>query len=358
MVTDGYDAIAPTVKYLNWSSYNRTLILLQISLLITTLMFFFGPLIPIRPILFLVGEGAFIINHPWTQPALEGLITSISKSKDGRKLKMKSKHLDSKLREWLEMDRLDDQVWENGFKDIEMWENERWYSDSLVGKSNPKAGAGTTGNDGKNWSSHNLNYGERKPWTKGSDGWSSEELEVTGYSLDISKQVATALEPGWRWVEGDDWRIDWIGNWSSVGVDDGECYRKMTQETSHVGKILKVEEAVSRERAKLTFSSLFLLRQLQRVTSTPMLPGKGLLLMLMVIQAILLIRPRVSARDLKVSPPLLLPVRSVERRLPSTIQMRLQRTRSWKKGSLLLQLMERKCWLSLGGDDGAGGPLG
>lgn len=28
------------------------------------------------------------------------------------------------------------------------------------------------------------------------------------------------LEPGWEWVGGDDWRIDWGGSWSSVGVDD------------------------------------------------------------------------------------------------------------------------------------------
>ncbi|MCO5589785.1 hypothetical protein L7F22_043754 [Adiantum nelumboides] len=28
-----------------------------------------------------------------------------------------------------------------------------------------------------------------------------------------------SLEPGWAWVEGDDWRIDWIGKWSPVGVD-------------------------------------------------------------------------------------------------------------------------------------------
>lgn len=34
-----------------------------------------------------------------------------------------------------------------------------------------------------------------------------------------------ALEPGWAWVEGDDWRIDWVGVWSGVGVDeDGYVY--------------------------------------------------------------------------------------------------------------------------------------
>lgn len=28
------------------------------------------------------------------------------------------------------------------------------------------------------------------------------------------------LEPGWEWIPGDDWRIDWGGSWSAVGVDD------------------------------------------------------------------------------------------------------------------------------------------
>lgn len=28
------------------------------------------------------------------------------------------------------------------------------------------------------------------------------------------------LEPGWEWIPGDEWRIDWGGRWSAVGVDD------------------------------------------------------------------------------------------------------------------------------------------
>jgi hypothetical protein len=35
------------------------------------------------------------------------------------------------------------------------------------------------------WSAHNLTFGERKPFTKAADGWSAEELEVAGFSLDI-----------------------------------------------------------------------------------------------------------------------------------------------------------------------------
>ena len=74
------------------------------------------------------------------------------------------------------------------------------------------------------WSAHHLTFGERKPFTKAADGWSAQELEVAGFSLDIrcvvafpstplaatltalwrdSRQVAMALEPGWQWVEGE-----------------------------------------------------------------------------------------------------------------------------------------------------------
>ena len=92
MVTDGYDAGAPLVPYLNWSSYRRSLILLQGSLLLTSILFFVGPYIPIRPILLLAGEGAFIANHPWLKPAVEGLLSKIGEEKKtgktalGRKL--------------------------------------------------------------------------------------------------------------------------------------------------------------------------------------------------------------------------------------------------------------------------------
>lgn len=31
-----------------------------------------------------------------------------------------------------------------------------------------------------------------------------------------------SLEDGWAWVDGDDWRIDFLGRWSALGVDEGE----------------------------------------------------------------------------------------------------------------------------------------
>ncbi|SPC65972.1 related to PEX29 - peroxisomal integral membrane peroxin [Ustilago sp. UG-2017b] len=212
MIIDGYDLLAPTVPYLNWSSYSRSLHILQLALLTNVLLFFIAPYLPYRAVMFLAGEGAFILNHPWTKPALEGLAKRIHTSREGRKLIKIAKEGGHKVREWIEQDRLDDHVWERGWRNVEMFENERFLPSKRAASSSGVVGG---------WSAHNLRMGERMPWTKGPDGWSSDQVEVLpGHKIDISRQVAMKLEPGWEWVPGDEWRIDWGGSWSAVGVDD------------------------------------------------------------------------------------------------------------------------------------------
>ncbi|EPQ27380.1 uncharacterized protein PFL1_04919 [Pseudozyma flocculosa PF-1] len=212
LVIDGYDAIAPLVPYLNWSSYTRSLHVFQLSILVTALLFFVAPYIPYRLVLFLAGEGAFILNHPWTLPALQGVGKRINSSREGRRMVKLLKEGGHRLREWVEQDRLDDDVWEKGWRNVEMFENERFQPTNRASSSSGLVGG---------WSAHNLNVGERRPWTKGADGWSSDDLDVIpGASIDISRQVSMTLEAGWAWIPSEDWRIDWGGSWSSVGVDD------------------------------------------------------------------------------------------------------------------------------------------
>ncbi|PWN47631.1 hypothetical protein IE53DRAFT_390242 [Violaceomyces palustris] len=225
MVTDAYDLIVPIVSYLNWSSYPRSLLVFQLSILATVAMFFLGPFIPLRLIMFLSVEGIFVMNHPWTLPALQGMSRRARKSKEGRMITNWLKEMGHVVREWVERDRLDDEVWEKGWRDVEMFEevqlsrsfpnchmvdsdflfihlplpgslhcipcpsptrmqffdlkkssrNQRFQATSTAGS---KEVSGT-------WSAHNLTFGERKSWTKGSDGWSEENLQVTGYSVDI-----------------------------------------------------------------------------------------------------------------------------------------------------------------------------
>ncbi|KDN47738.1 hypothetical protein K437DRAFT_255747 [Tilletiaria anomala UBC 951] len=222
MIPDGYDAIVPIVPYLNWSSYNRSLLVLQLSILTTIVMFFIGPLLPLRLIFLIGGEAVFISKHPWVQPVIEAVGKIRASAANGSSndqqlrsvMRKRGREASHRLRTWLELDRLEDSVWEKGWRDVEMFENERFGgpgADSAVTTStNKRAG----------WGAGNIRPGERKPWTKASDGWSAaSELEGTGYELDL-RQVASSLEKGWAWVEGDDWRIDWAGGWSAVGVDD------------------------------------------------------------------------------------------------------------------------------------------
>lgn len=177
MVIDGYDAVVPIVPYLNWSSYARSLHILQVSIITTLLLFFVAPYVPYRLVLFVAGEGAFVVTHPWTKPALEAIAKRIDTSREGRKMVSLLKEGGHKMREWIELDRLDDQVWEYGWRNVELFENERFLPTHKAASSNGSVGG---------WSAHNLRMGERRPWTKGPDGWSSEEVEVlSGHQIDV-----------------------------------------------------------------------------------------------------------------------------------------------------------------------------
>lgn len=132
MVTDIYDLVAPSVGFLNWSSYPRSLLLLQVSLLLTALLFVIGPYVPLRPILLVVGELAFLANHPWVKPAVQGLTRAIDEERSQNPKGMTNRHLKKmekrnremmrRLQIWYDEDRLDDEVWERGWRDVEMFE--------------------------------------------------------------------------------------------------------------------------------------------------------------------------------------------------------------------------------------------
>ncbi|KAE8213786.1 hypothetical protein CF327_g2760 [Tilletia walkeri] len=224
MISKGYDDISPIMPYINWSSYSFTLVLMQFAIVATVAMFFLGPYLPLQPVLLVGGEALFVLTHPYFQPVATTLARKAAESEEGKLLARKNRAILSKVQELIDLDRLGDDVWERGWKIVEMYENQRWMplsstaSHRVTSANHPNfAPEGT-------WSGHNLRQGDRRPWTKGQDGWTAagggnDAPSGAGWSVDVSK-VDVSPGPGWSWVEGDDWRIDWVGAWSEVGGDE------------------------------------------------------------------------------------------------------------------------------------------
>jgi hypothetical protein len=132
MVTDGYDLLAPSVAYLNWSSYPRSLLLLQLSLLSTVLLFIFSPYLPLRLLFLVAVESLFLANHPWIAPLFSGIKAAVQREKEERPQQMparwmesmeeRSREIKAKLEVWMQEDRLDDAVWTRGWREVEMFE--------------------------------------------------------------------------------------------------------------------------------------------------------------------------------------------------------------------------------------------
>lgn len=93
---------------------------------------------------------------------------------------------------------------EDRMLEVELFENERW-------------GAGS------GWKTANLRTGERRGFTRGRDGWSASDMK--GLEYGSVSNLTFELSPGWRFVETEDWRVDWVGSWIACGADsDGWVY--------------------------------------------------------------------------------------------------------------------------------------
>ncbi|KAF9806839.1 hypothetical protein IEO21_08519 [Rhodonia placenta] len=116
--------------------------------------------------------------------------------------------LRARLARLVDNDRLDDRHWRAELREVELFENERW-----------SVGTGTGAEDDGEWAKGPLKPGERKAWTRGRDGWSG--VDEDGAS-DVSSKLTFALEPGWAFVETEDWRPDVEGDWAvPASADDG-----------------------------------------------------------------------------------------------------------------------------------------
>ena len=111
---------------------------------------FILPLIPMRLVALCVAWTPFLLLHPFSQTHLPLLL--------GPHLK-KARLRVARL---VDDDRLEDRHWRSELRDVELWENERY------------------GEKEKGFSKSSLKSGERKPWTRGRDGWTEEGADRNG----------------------------------------------------------------------------------------------------------------------------------------------------------------------------------
>ncbi|TFY64843.1 hypothetical protein EVG20_g5807 [Dentipellis fragilis] len=195
-VSDGHDTVFPLVPHLTYSTpYTQHIFILTIITFIIALPLL--PLVPLRPLFLAVGLLPFVLTHPFSQRTLPAVIDALP-----------IRRLYTWVARITDDDRLKDYHWRSQLREVELFENERWNT--------------ATDAQSGSWSKTFLKTGERVAWTRGRDGWSGVTSDGSG---DVSSNLTFALEPGWAFVETEDWRADIEGQWSAVGADkDGWVY--------------------------------------------------------------------------------------------------------------------------------------
>jgi hypothetical protein len=125
--------------------------------------------LPMRTTFLVLGLTPFVLTHPFTRYMVYPLLLDAT-----------ARHLVTLRVQFMRLvdnDRLEDKHWVSELKTVELWENERWAA---------LAGIDDTTSLHTGWSKTNLRPGERKPWTRGRDGWS-------GVSDDGSGDVRSVL---------------------------------------------------------------------------------------------------------------------------------------------------------------------
>ncbi|KAI0247627.1 integral peroxisomal membrane peroxin-domain-containing protein [Lactifluus subvellereus] len=188
LIADSHDAAFPYVLHLTFAT-PHTPHIFTITLLTTLLALPFLPLIPLRPLFLVGGLAPFAFTHPFVQRTLPLLLSTLSLP-----------YWRARLTRLIDDDRLKDRHWQSELRQVELFENERWVPGESAG-----------------WNKVNLKSGERVAWTRGRDGWNGVAADGTG---DISSDLTFLLEPGWAFVETEDWRADIEAKWSEAGADD------------------------------------------------------------------------------------------------------------------------------------------
>ncbi|PCH39887.1 hypothetical protein WOLCODRAFT_136540 [Wolfiporia cocos MD-104 SS10] len=192
--SDAHDYVQPVIPHLTHATPYTPVILSATALSLVA----FIPavhLLPLRTTFLILGLAPLILTHPIVRlTLLPALLSSAQPLLTA---------LRARLMRALDDDQLEDCHWRAELRDVELFENERWRRD--------EQGSAEGG-----WAKANLRTGERKPWTRGRDGWSGVSDDGGG---DVSN-LTFALSPGWKFVETEDWRPDLQGKWAAPASAD------------------------------------------------------------------------------------------------------------------------------------------
>ncbi|WVR04549.1 hypothetical protein IAU60_001556 [Kwoniella sp. DSM 27419] len=218
LISDGYDYVAPKLAALQNPSPAASPLNLPLTpthfillLLPPTVLLPLTPA-PLIPYLILpLGLAPPLAFHPNLTPALVSL--------PGHPL---IRRIRAELEGWLLTDRLSDDIGRKLLGKVEVWENERL---------DPKVTSVASGTHPStlpfgSWGAKFLRPSDRAPWVKvpaeGSRWKSTQDglpSAAAGGEDAADAKAVLALQDGWDWVPGEDWRIDAAGLWSEAGVD-------------------------------------------------------------------------------------------------------------------------------------------
>ncbi|KAH9080385.1 integral peroxisomal membrane peroxin-domain-containing protein [Lactarius deliciosus] len=187
-VADLHDAGFPYLLHLMFAT-PYTPYIFSIIFLSTILALPFLSFVPLRPLFLIGGLVPFAVTHPFIQRTFSLIFSTLP-----------LRYCRTRLVRLIDNDGLKDRHWRSELREVELFENERWV---------PGEGTG--------WSKTNLKTGERVAWTRGRDGWSGITADGGG---DVSSNLTFLLEPGWLFIETEDWRADVEAKWSQGGADD------------------------------------------------------------------------------------------------------------------------------------------
>lgn len=179
-------------------SYTPHILTLLVVTFFPLLIMIHLPAFPTRQVALFAGLFPFLITHP----AATTIASSLLRYSRNKIPLLVDKYepllvrINSSIPKWVKMpvrtlierlidnDRLPSEIWRAETREVELFENERYESPVPVMESSSQG-----------WSKANLRPGERRPWTRGRDGWTGigPEDEIRSVHLPFSPTLLQVL---------------------------------------------------------------------------------------------------------------------------------------------------------------------